>query len=96
LHIPFTEPSPLDAKGEEPKWKLGWEKPAEVFVCGSWSVLGGYKKGRREVSTKDGKGKHEVEVGSIDLGVLMPDVSDVPGLGLVAWRVCSSSRLLVE
>lgn len=71
LRIPFPSPSPLDVAGREVKWQLGWEKPREVLVCGSWPVLGGYRKGRRVEGTK------EVEVGAVDLGIVMPDVSRV-------------------
>jgi U3 small nucleolar RNA-associated protein 22 len=59
--IPFpggTEWSPL--KGEV-QWTLGWEKPGEVIVGGSWGVCGGYKKGKGEM-------------GGIDLAVVMPTV----------------------
>lgn len=44
------------------KWTLGYEKPAEVFVGGSWSVCGGYKKGKGVM-------------GDVDLVVVMPSVS---------------------
>ncbi len=73
VRIPFVSPSPLD--GEEPKWTLGWERPKEAFVCGSWSVVGGYKRG---VKRMEG-GKSEVEVSRVDVAVTMPDVSRIEG-----------------
>ncbi|ORY28154.1 Nrap protein [Naematelia encephala] len=59
-HIPFPGPNEFNPlKAVEVNWKLGWEKPEEVFVGGSWSVCGGYKKG---------KGVQ----GSVDVVVVMP------------------------
>ncbi len=69
VKIPFTKPSPMSEK--EPAWKLGWEKPTEVFVAGSWGVVGGYKREKKKVGSK-----WEVGVGKVDLAVLMPDVSE--------------------
>lgn len=60
--LPFVggkEWSPL--KGAV-QWTLGWEKPAEVFVGGSWTAAGGYKKGKGVA-------------GDVDLVVVMPSVS---------------------
>ena len=68
VKIPFTHPSPVNET--EPKWKLGWEKPTELFVAGSWGVVGGYKREKKKVG-----GKWEVGVGKVDLAILMPDVS---------------------
>lgn len=70
LRIPFPSPSPLEGgRSKEIKWTLGWEAPKEVLVCGSWPVLGGYRKGRKIAGTK------EVEVNGVDMGIVMPDVS---------------------
>lgn len=52
-------------KAKEVQWKLGFEKPSEVFVGGSWSVCGGYKKGKG------------VE-GDVELVVVMPEASCLP------------------
>lgn len=63
--VPFVGPaefSPLRKEGEEGKWGLGWERPEEVIVGGSWPVVGGYKKGKGQA-------------GAIDLVVVMPSVS---------------------
>ncbi len=79
--IPFVSPSPLSESGaKEVNWTLGWEKPKEIFVCGSWGVLGSYRNGRKadegSQGANKGKGKgKEVEIGSIDLAVVMPEVS---------------------
>ncbi|WVR07861.1 hypothetical protein IAU60_004904 [Kwoniella sp. DSM 27419] len=54
-HVPLVGPSPpLDAK-----WTLGYDKPEEIFIGGSWGVVGGYKKGKGEQ-------------GGVDLVVVMP------------------------
>ncbi len=62
---PMTFPGPEEfsplRKGADVKWTLGWEKPSEVFVGGSWAVCGGYKKGKGEM-------------GGIDMVVVMPQV----------------------
>ncbi|OCF40806.1 hypothetical protein I317_05418 [Kwoniella heveanensis CBS 569] len=47
------------------KWTLGWDKPEEIVVGGSWGVVGGYKKGKGEV-------------GNIDLVVVMPSAMFAP------------------
>lgn len=71
VRIPFARPSPLDAPaGEEPRWTLGWERPKEAFVCGSWGVVGAYKRGIK----RRAEGKNEVEVSRVDVAVTMPDV----------------------
>lgn len=91
LRIPFPSPSPLDVGGRDVKWQLGWEKPKEVLVCGSWPVLGGYRKGRKV------KGSKEVEVGAVDLGIIMPDVSGVVfesrGDADSVFRKCSRRKI---
>lgn len=64
IKVPFPGPaefSPLK-NGKEIKWTLGWAKPEEVVIGGSWSVVGGYKK-------------EKGEMGGIDLVVAMPHVS---------------------
>jgi len=61
-------PKEFSLKGDE-KWGLGWEVPEEIFVGGSWSVVGGYKKGKGEM-------------GDVELVVVMPKVSK-PHNGLV-------------
>ena len=43
------------------QWKLGWEKPAEILVGGTWSVAGSYKRAKGET-------------GSADLVLIMPEV----------------------
>ncbi|OWT39986.1 U3 small nucleolar RNA-associated protein 22 [Cryptococcus neoformans Bt1] len=61
IKVPFPGPaefSPLK-NSKEIKWTLGWAKPEEVFIGGSWSVVGGYRKEKREM-------------GGIDLVVAMP------------------------
>ncbi|ORX40762.1 Nrap protein [Kockovaella imperatae] len=48
--IPFPGPDvfhPL--KRADVKWTLGWEKPEEVIIGGSWGVCGGYRKGKKEM-----------------------------------------------
>lgn len=64
IKVPFPGPaefSPLK-NSKEIKWTLGWAKPEEIFIGGSWSVVGGYRKEKREM-------------GGIDLVVAMPHVS---------------------
>lgn len=64
VKVPFPGPaefSPLK-NSKEIKWTLGWAKPEEIVIGGSWSVVGGYKKGKGEM-------------GGIDLIVAMPPVS---------------------
>nr|XP_031858971.1 uncharacterized protein CI109_005639 [Kwoniella shandongensis]KAA5526043.1 hypothetical protein CI109_005639 [Kwoniella shandongensis] len=59
---PFAGPAQFglgSKKGEEVKWTLGWDKPEEILVGGSWGVVGGYKKGKGEI-------------GGVDLVVVMP------------------------
>lgn len=60
--IPFPAGEAWSPLKQDVKWTLGWEKPAEVFVGGSWSVCGGYKKGKGVM-------------GDVDLVVVMPSVS---------------------
>lgn len=60
--VPFPGPKALLPTVEEVQWKLGFEKPTEVLVAGSWPVVGGYKKGKGEE-------------GDIDIVVMMPSVS---------------------
>lgn len=43
-------------------WTVGFQNPGEVFVGGSWSVVGGYKRGKGEQ-------------GGVDLVLVMPEVS---------------------
>lgn len=62
--IPFPGPdefNPLN-QDDEVKWVLGWDKPEEILVGGSWGVCGGYKKGKGAA-------------GGVDLVVIMPEVS---------------------
>lgn len=54
--IPFPPPT------QSVQWTLGFEPPSEIFVCGSWGVLGGYKRGKRG------------QVGGVDLAIMMPEV----------------------
>lgn len=60
--VPFPGPKALLPTAEEVQWKLGFEKPTEVLVAGSWPVVGGYKKAKGEE-------------GNIDIVVMMPSVS---------------------
>lgn len=60
--VPFPGPKALLPMAEEVQWKLGFEKPTEVLVAGSWPVVGGYKKAKGEE-------------GNIDIVVMMPPVS---------------------
>lgn len=60
--VPFPGPKTLHPLAEEVQWKLGFAKPTEVLVAGSWPVVGGYKKAKGEE-------------GNIDLVVMMPQVS---------------------
>lgn len=60
--VPFPGPKALHLLTEEVQWKLGFEKPTEVLVAGSWPVVGGYRKA---------KGAE----GNIDIVVAMPPVS---------------------
>ena len=66
--IPFTGPQEYNPirgdmnESEMPNWVLGWDKPAEIFIGGSWGVVGGYKKAKGEA-------------GGVDLVVVLPEVS---------------------
>lgn len=62
--VPFPGPKALQPLAEEVQWKLGFEKPSEVLVAGSWPVVGGYRKA---------KGQE----GNIDIVVMMPPVSSL-------------------
>ena len=65
VDIPWVGPvasSPIVGKGkEDSKWTLGWEKPSEIIIGGSWGVCGGYKKGKGEA-------------GGVDMVIVMPEV----------------------
>lgn len=79
--IPFpggVEWSPL--KGEV-QWTLGYEKPQEVFIGGSWPVCAGYKKGKGQA-------------GGVDMVVVMPPVSPTNSVVRAALirRTCSPPR----
>lgn len=54
--------SPPEFYPKKVNWTVGYEKPAEVFVGGSWSVAGGYKRGKGEQ-------------GGVDMVITMPEVS---------------------
>ncbi|WVF73208.1 hypothetical protein IAT40_008027 [Kwoniella sp. CBS 6097] len=54
-----------DPLKNEVKWTLGWDKPEEIVVGGSWGVVGGYKKGKGEA-------------GCVDLVVVMPSAMFSP------------------
>lgn len=68
FRIPFTGPQEYNPirgdinESEMPNWVLGWDKPEEIFIGGSWGVVGGYKKAKGEA-------------GGVDLVVIMPNVS---------------------
>lgn len=87
LHNKIPDISPTEyaydvkGKGKEVQWKLGWEKPGEVLVGGSWGVCGGYKKGKG------------VE-GDVDLVVVMPKVRRfmLSRRLLIAPRTCSPPK----
>jgi U3 small nucleolar RNA-associated protein 22 len=53
--------SPAEFLPRKVNWTVGYDKPKEVFVSGSWSVVGGYKVGRGEQ-------------GGVDMVLVMPDV----------------------
>lgn len=53
--------SPTESYPKKVNWTVGYEKPAEVFVRGSWSVAGGYKRGKGEQ-------------GGVDMVITMPEV----------------------
>ena len=65
--IPFVGPqeyNPIRGDMNElemPNWVLGWDKPEEIFIGGSWGVVGGYKKAKGEA-------------GGVDLLIVMPEV----------------------
>ena len=64
---PFALPCPSEfdpLKEAEVKWGLGWEQPEEVFVGGSWGVVGGYKRGKGSA-------------GAIDMVAVLPSVRSV-------------------
>ncbi|WVR00376.1 hypothetical protein IAU59_007519 [Kwoniella sp. CBS 9459] len=54
-----------DPVKNEVKWTLGWDKPEEIVVGGSWGVVGGYKRGKGEA-------------GNVDLVVVMPSAMFSP------------------
>jgi hypothetical protein len=53
--------SPAEFIPRKVNWTVGYDKPKEVFVSGSWSVVGGYKVGKGEQ-------------GGVDMVLVMPDV----------------------
>lgn len=53
--------SPAEFLPRKVNWTVGYDKPKEVFVSGSWSVVGGYKVGKGEQ-------------GGVDMVLVMPDV----------------------
>jgi U3 small nucleolar RNA-associated protein 22 len=53
--------SPAEFLPRKVNWTVGYEQPKEVFVSGSWSVVGGYKVGKGEQ-------------GGVDMVLVMPDV----------------------
>nr|ODN99927.1 hypothetical protein L204_02372 [Cryptococcus depauperatus CBS 7855] len=61
VKIPFPGPEEFNPlkKSKDVKWTLGWERPEEVIIGGSWGVVGGWKKIKGEM-------------GGIDLVVVMP------------------------
>jgi U3 small nucleolar RNA-associated protein 22 len=54
--------SPPEFYPRKVNWTVGYENPSEVFVGGSWSVAGGYKRGKGEQ-------------GGVDMVITMPEVS---------------------
>lgn len=65
VDVPWVGPDEWSSLNGEVNWKVGWEKPSEVFVGGSWGVVGGYKKGKGES-------------GGVDLVLMMPEVCRCP------------------
>ena len=63
--IPFLDPAPTS---KTVKWTLGWEQPKEVLICGDWSLMGHYRRGKKN---------SVVELNAIDMAVVMPDVSSL-------------------
>lgn len=59
--------SPPEFFPKKVNWTLGYDKPAEVFVGGSWSVAGGYKTGKGEQ-------------GGVDMVLVMPEVHTSPSI----------------
>jgi hypothetical protein len=57
--------SPAEFLPRKVNWTVGYDKPKEVFVSGSWSVVGGYKVGKGEQ-------------GGVDMVLVMPDVRAPP------------------
>lgn len=57
--------SPAEFIPRKVNWTVGYAQPKEVFVSGSWSVVGGYKVGKGEQ-------------GGVDMVLVMPDVRSVP------------------
>jgi U3 small nucleolar RNA-associated protein 22 len=53
--------SPAEFMPRKVNWTVGYAQPKEVFVSGSWSVVGGYKTGKGEQ-------------GGVDMVLVMPDV----------------------
>jgi U3 small nucleolar RNA-associated protein 22 len=53
--------SPSEFMPRKVNWTVGYSQPKEVFVSGSWSVVGGYKTGKGEQ-------------GGVDMVLVMPDV----------------------
>jgi U3 small nucleolar RNA-associated protein 22 len=53
--------SPVEFMPRKVNWTVGFQQPKEVFVSGSWSVVGGYKVGKGEQ-------------GGVDMVLVMPDV----------------------
>jgi U3 small nucleolar RNA-associated protein 22 len=58
--VPSTV-SPTEFVPKKVNWTVGYERPVEVFVSGSWSVAGGYKTGKGEQ-------------GGVDMVLVMPEV----------------------
>jgi len=53
--------SPPEFMPRKVNWTVAYSQPSEVFVSGSWSVVGGYKTGKGEQ-------------GGVDMVLVMPDV----------------------
>ncbi|WWD03397.1 hypothetical protein V865_001449 [Kwoniella europaea PYCC6329] len=65
VKVPFVGGPQWDPIKNEVKWQLGWDKPEEIIVGGSWGVVGGYRQGKGEA-------------GNIDLVVVMPSTMFSP------------------
>ena len=83
--IPFPGPDEFNPlKRSDIKWTLGWERPEEVLIGGSWGACGGYRKGKKEM-------------GDINVVVTMPAVGSYLSLwSHILTTFSLSSRRRIE